>query len=155
VVHREIYRAKAEVSVPKEIYHTEKRSAHTSIYYLLEKTDFSAWHKVKSDETWNDHSGDSLSILTIDGESKLTEYFLGNPLQDANSRFQVTVPANTWFCAFVNTKNTDSNYCLAGCVVAPGFEFVDFTLANRQDLTKLCPMHKTIIEKYTRDPRRI
>ncbi len=43
---------------------------------------------------------------------------------------------------------TDS-FTLAGCTVAPGFDFHDFEMAKRETLLKTFPAHRDIIEKLT------
>jgi len=57
------------------------------------------------------------------------------------------VPAGSWFGAVVNDESSN---CLAGCTVAPGFDFRDFELADRAELVGLCPQHREIIERLTR-----
>ena len=38
-----------------------------------------------------------------------------------------------------------------GCTVSPGFEYCDFTLANREILVSQYPDHAVLINKFTRD----
>ena len=59
----------------------------------------------------------------------------------------VVVPAGTWFAAAVNRPGS---FSLVGCTVAPGFEFADFELAERQDLIRRFPAHQSLIERFTR-----
>ncbi len=144
----ETYRAKAHVTVSKENYGETQRTALTSIYFLLPSDDFSAWHKVKSNEIWSYHSGSSLTLLLLDKHGYLQTQILGDFLQDEKSVYQVNIPADTWFCAFVNDKNS---YSLIGCAVGPGFEFQDFTLGKREDLIKQFPQHEALILRYTHE----
>jgi hypothetical protein len=44
-----------------------------------------------------------------------------------------------------------NTYALVGCTVAPGFDFADFEMAQRDDLTGRYPRHRAIIERLTRD----
>jgi uncharacterized protein len=37
-----------------------------------------------------------------------------------------------------------------GCVVAPGFDFEDFELADRERLVAAYPQHRAVIEGLTR-----
>ena len=89
----------------------------------MEKNDFSSFHRLKSDETWNFHYGSSLTIYIINEAGILKKVTLGNPLLDENAVFQYTVQANQWFAAEVNDK---SSFSLVGCYVSPGFEYRDF-----------------------------
>lgn len=48
-----------------------------------------------------------------------------------------------------NLKEPDS-FALVGCAVAPGFEFNDLEIAERDILVALFPEHRQIIERLTR-----
>lgn len=128
-------------------YNDEQRHAGTSIYYLLQGNEFSAWHRIKSDEIWHFYKGSPVNIYLIDKQGQLHIYILGDPTVNAVAQFQVTIPANHWFAAEVIDKRS---YTLMGCTVSPGFEFKDFQLANRNELIELFPAHKEIITKLTR-----
>jgi predicted cupin superfamily sugar epimerase len=41
------------------------------------------------------------------------------------------------------------DFILVGCTVAPGFEFEDFELADRTDLSSAYPQHQTLIGSFT------
>ena len=103
------------------------KSAYTSIYYLLSGDEFSSWHRIKSDETWYYHLGCDVHIYFFD-ESKLLQTI---QLGMTSKTFQSTLPANTWFAAKPTSKN---DFCLVSCAVAPGFEFDDFEIAQREHL---------------------
>lgn len=61
---------------------------------------------------------------------------------------QYTVLGGHWFAAEVPTQDS---FALAGCTVAPGFDFKDFDMPKRARLTQLFPQHASIIEQLTRD----
>ncbi|MCX5714466.1 MAG: cupin domain-containing protein, partial [Candidatus Omnitrophica bacterium] len=122
---------------------TGDRCYCTSIYFLLNKNDFSAFHRIKSDETWHFYSGTSLSIYIIDEQTGLTRITLGNQLDEDNV-LQYTIQRNTWFAAELNHENS---FALVGCSVYPGFDFNDFELAKKENLITQMPEHRTIIEK--------
>jgi predicted cupin superfamily sugar epimerase len=44
-----------------------------------------------------------------------------------------------------------NTWALVGCTVAPGFDFEDFEMAKREELTVQYPQHRNIIERLTRD----
>ena len=102
------------------------RSFATSIYYLLEGNDFSAFHRIKSDEIWHYYTGTSaIEILSLE-KGKLKKYLVGADPENGQT-FQVIVPKNTWFAArLLNLEG----YALAGCTVSPGFFYDDFELAG-------------------------
>lgn len=125
-----------------------QRSAGTSIYYLLEKNDFSAFHRIKSDEIWHYYDGGSpILIHILNEEGDFQTQTLGDPTVTKGASFQVAVTAGCWFAAEVADK---SAFGLVGCTVSPGFDFKDFELANRNKLISQYPKHQMLIEKFTR-----
>jgi hypothetical protein len=122
------------------------RSAITVIYYLLKSGQFSAFHRIKSDEVWHYYAGSPLLLHIISDEGKLRMVMLGkNP--DRHQNFQAAIEAGSWFAATVASPRS---YSLVGCTVAPGFEFEDWELGDRESLVRQYPRHKRIIEKFTR-----
>jgi uncharacterized protein len=122
------------------------RSASTAIYFLLAGTDFSALHRLASDELWHFYAGNSLVVYVIDPQGKLSELHLGNG-PDAGEVFQAAVKAGCWFGSRLKDGN---GFALVGCTVAPGFEFADFELAKRSKLTAAYPQHGKLIAELTR-----
>lgn len=127
--------------------HDGTRHASTAIFYLLEGDDFSAFHRLKSDEIWHFYYGSSITLYVIDKHRKIQTYLLGNSLLDGNAAFQVTIPAHHWFAAEVNDK---SSFSLIGCTVTPGFEYYDFELANGPLLSEQYSEHTHLINRLTR-----
>ncbi len=146
---KEVYRSKDIVEPKSKIYSTAEKGASTSIYFLLTKGNFSAWHRLKSDELWHFYSGSPLIIYSIDEYAKLEKTILGNPIEVKDAQFQLCVKANTWFASEVLDEKENS-FSLAGCTVSPAFDFTDFELGNRKALTYQFSQHKDIIEKLTR-----
>jgi predicted cupin superfamily sugar epimerase len=125
----------------------EKRSAGSFIYFMLEHQDFSAWHRLKSDEIWHYYDGGSpIDIHTIDPDGALQTHTLGNPEMTDYASFQVVITAGRWFSAEVRDK---LSFGLVGCTVSPGFEYKDFELANKKDLVAKFPKHSAIINRLT------
>ena len=123
------------------------RSASTAIYFLLDGSDFSAFHRIASDELWHFYAGNPLIVYVIDTDGNRTELLLGNNPQQGEV-FQAVVPAGCWFASRVKDAE---GYALVGCTVAPGFDFADFSLATRAQLTQNYPAHRDIIAELTRD----
>lgn len=122
-----------------------ERTAGTSIYFLLKGSQFSSWHKLKSDEIWHFYDGCSIRIYIIDNNKNLTSVILGNEIEK-DELFQFTIKAGNWFAA--QPVDPDS-FSLIGCTVSPGFEFEDFELGEREKLIAEFPKHRDIIEKLT------
>jgi len=123
---REVFRSENRVE-----WQGQRRSAGTSIHYLLAEGAFSAWHRIDADETWYFHAGHPLALHVLEPDGTLSTQRLGNPLSHPGARFQAVVPAGRWFAAELEDPNT---FCLVGCAVAPGFEFSGFELATESDL---------------------
>jgi len=118
--YREIFRSGHTVSADGN---RAERKALTAIYFLLEAGQCSRWHRVLSDEVWSHLEGDALELICFDAAaSQLTASWLG-PYAPETEPTRI-VPAGIWQAA-----QPLGAYTLAGCIVGPGFEFSDFSLA--------------------------
>ena len=117
----------------------------TCIYFLLDQKNFSAFHVIKQDEIWHFYEGSSLTLHIIDQEGNYATLKLGREI-DKGESLQAVIKRGCLFAAA--TDNTES-YSLVGCTVAPGFEFEDFEMPDRNKLVERYPEHKTLIEKFT------
>jgi predicted cupin superfamily sugar epimerase/uncharacterized protein (DUF952 family) len=97
------------------------RAAATLIYFLLGPGDESRWHAVRSDEIWLWHSGGPLTLLT--GPSHDAQIVTLGPDLTAGQRPHHVIPGGTWQSA----RPSGDTEVLVSCVVAPGFDFADFT----------------------------
>jgi predicted cupin superfamily sugar epimerase len=129
----------------RRVYASEMRTVNgrpvmTSIYYLLEGSDFSALHRLQSDEQWHFYAGDPLTLHLIHPGGTGSEAVLrsGGPLQ-------FTVKAGQLFGATV-----DGDYALVGCTVAPGFDFSEFEMPSRDALLRAYPEYGGLIRRLTR-----
>jgi uncharacterized protein len=143
---REIYRSPvlAPLSALPSTF-TADRSFCTSIYFLLRHEQFSAFHKIKSDEVWHFYYGDALIVYEIDQQGRLIEHRLGSD-PDNNESFQCVINAGNWFAARLVPGGA---YALVGCTVSPGFDFTDFELAVQDELLASYPEHEQIIKALT------
>lgn len=118
----------------------------TSIYFLIEQGNFSAFHRIKSDETWHFYDGHALEVIEIESNGTLKKTAIGRDLKNGD-HLQYTVKANTWFASRVKKGGW---FSLVGCTVSPGFDFDDFEMAGRKDLMKNYPQHSQEILSLTR-----
>lgn len=125
---------------------SSERNVSTGIYFLLTAGNFSAFHRIKSDEMWHFYAGDGLSIFVIHENGKAEEIKLGLDLEKGEVP-QAVVPANCWFASKVKEGGA---YGLVGCTVAPGFDFRDFEMAMRTQLISEFPQHTNIVKALTR-----
>ncbi len=121
------------------------RRHSTSIYFLLAGNEFSAFHRIRSDEMWHFYEGSVITIHMIDENGRYSKALVGNDFENGEA-FQFVVPRGVWFASEINDKNS---YALAGCTVAPGFDYEDFEMGRRDEMAKMFPMHKEIIERLT------
>ena len=145
--YRETYRSAETVSgaaLPERF--SGDRCFATSIYYLLESGEVSRLHRIRSDEIWYHHAGAPVIIHVLAPGGGYRALKLGRDIE-AGEAPQAVVRAGCWFGAAVEG---DESYCLAGCSVAPGFDFADFELASRDALLEEFPHHRDIIMKLTR-----
>lgn len=121
------------------------RNFATSIYYLLEGTDTSSFHRIRSDETWHFYTGSSATIHIIHPDSLYEARYLGPELSKGQS-YQITIPGRSWFGVSVDKKDS---FMLAGCTVAPGFDFKDFEMGDPYKLKQAFPEHTAIIDQLS------
>ncbi len=121
------------------------RNVSTAIYFLLEHGQFSALHRIASDEMWHFYDGDVLSIYEITIEGNLITHKLGRDLENGES-FQCVVKASSWFGSRCEVQG---GFSLVSCTVAPGFDFADFELAERDQLLQKYPHLSRLISELT------
>jgi len=122
------------------------RTFSTAIYFLLEQENFSAFHRIKSDECWHFYAGDPLDVFVLNQDGGLDIIHLGNDISKGQL-FQYVVPADCWFAS---RPAADSSFCFVGCTVAPGFDFADFEMADAGNLTATFPEHESVIKTLCR-----
>lgn len=121
---RETWRS--ELTFPEAVLppeYTGPRNAGTAILFLLMPGQQSAWHTVRSAELWLHHRGSPL-VLEIGPERDRASTHVLGPDISAGHHPQVVVPPGYWQRARPQTAEP----VLVSCVVAPGFDFADFTL---------------------------
>jgi uncharacterized protein len=146
--YRQTYRAVLtleEAALPPEF--GGSRSLATAIYFLLEGTDFSAFHRLRSDEMWHSYAGGPLVVHVIGEDGQHSEILLGSDAESGQV-FQAVVKAGCWFGSRVRDPGA---FALVGCTVSPGFEFADFELGKREQLMRQYPQHRELIEWLTRE----
>jgi len=145
--YRQTYRADlvlAKESLPAGF--KGARAASTAIYFLLQGEEFSALHRLRSDEVWHFYVGSPLVVYVIDEGGRYSEILLGSDAE-AGEVLQAVVKAGCWFGARVRDGR---GFALVGCTVAPGFEFEDFEMGKREELVREYPQHRGVIEGLTR-----
>ena len=98
------------------------RGSGTSIYYLLEAGQHSAWHRVDATEIWHHYACAPLRLELWDG-ARHRGVTLGDDLL-AGQIPQAVVAPGEWQAAV-----SLGEFTLVGCTVSPAFEFAGFELA--------------------------
>jgi predicted cupin superfamily sugar epimerase len=103
---------------------------------------------VRSDEVWHHYAGDALELLLLDAHGALERLRLGSDFA-GGERPQAVAPRGVLQAAHV-LPGRGHGYALCGCTVAPGFEFADFELPDRDTLQARFPEHTTLFETFAR-----
>ncbi len=143
--YKETYRSSE--SIPREslpVRFKDGRYYASAIYFLLEQGNFSAFHRIQSDECWHFYAGDTLLVHMISPEGIATTIQLGN---QPNTVYQYVVPAGYWFAS---ETAAGGSFSFVGCTVAPAFDFADFELAKAERLSQAYPQHATLIRRLCR-----
>jgi predicted cupin superfamily sugar epimerase len=121
-----------------------RSSALTSIYYLLPAGGLSPLHRLRTrDEVWHHYAGAPLELHCIrDGVHQLT--WLGGELAQGQKP-QAVVPASVWQAA-----RASRGFALAGCTVAPPFDFADWEMPSRRQLLAELPSLADLVQELTR-----
>lgn len=115
--YREIFRSASRVECGDG---RPARNALTTIDFLLRAGEFSAWHRVVSDEVWHLLEGGPLRLWLMPPQCDRVESATLAPV-GAEGTPRHVVPAGWWQAA---EPLGAFAYCAA--TVAPGFEFADF-----------------------------
>jgi predicted cupin superfamily sugar epimerase len=88
----------------------------------------SAWHAVRSAEVWLHHRGSPLLLESGAEQASAATHLLGGDIASGENP-QLVVPPGHWQRA----RPRDDEPTLVSCVVVPGFDYADFSLAAPTD----------------------
>jgi predicted cupin superfamily sugar epimerase len=124
------------------------RVASTAIYAVQTKEDFSAMHKLETDEIWHFYGGDPLEMLLLYPDGYGEVVIIG--LDVFKGQYpQFVVPRNVWQGSMPIGAGPES-YSFFGNTLAPGFEFDDFEMGYRDELQESYPQFADHIARLTR-----
>lgn len=107
----------------RDVRGSDGRARSTAIYFLLRAKDTAHWHRIDACEVWHWYGGSPLALSIAPGRGAPVVHVLGSDIA-AGQRPQIVVPVRAW-----QRAQTLGDYTLAGCTVAPGFDFDNFELA--------------------------
>ncbi len=144
--YREVYRAAEEVAasaLPDR--YGAARPFGTAIYCLLHGEEFSALHRLQTDEVYHFYLGDVVELLLHPGGGSEV-VTLGQNLE-AGHHPQWVVPRGAW----QGTRlRPGGQWALLGTTMAPAFDFADFELGERAALAAQYPAQAEMISGLTR-----
>jgi predicted cupin superfamily sugar epimerase len=148
--YRETYRA-SEALAPGALpaRYPTTRALGSAIYYLLRDEDFSALHRLRTDEVYHFYLGHPVELLLLlpDGRDELVH--LGTDLA-VGQRPQVVVPRGVWQGSRLIAPAAAGAYALMGTTMAPGYDLADFELGEREPLQARYPGRAELIAALTR-----
>ncbi len=124
------------------------RPEGSAIVALLtsEPGDYSALHRLPSDEVWHFYLGDPLELLLLAPDGSSRTAVLGRDVL-GGQWVQYTVPAGTWMGARVLAGGVWSFF---GCTMAPGFTYETYEHGEKDELTERYPQHAVLIAELSR-----
>jgi predicted cupin superfamily sugar epimerase len=159
---RETYRSNEAVVTARG-----KRAAATAIVFLVTAGSPSRFHRLASDELWVFQGGLPLELITLDANGERHARVLADPASARGALPQALVPAGAWQAARVAVPGGDAgeaaparatppedpgderSWSLVSCLVTPGFDYADFELGRRDELTRLSPGQAGLIAALT------
>jgi predicted cupin superfamily sugar epimerase len=125
------------------------RAAWAVIYFLVTPEDFSALHRLETDEIWLFHAGDTLEHVMLNpADGAITVTGLGGDVL-AGEKPQVVVTRGVWQGARLATGGT-RGWALVSCSMAPQWVEHEFALGAREALTREFPAAHAQIAALTR-----
>ncbi len=123
------------------------KSFANAIYYFLRDNDFSALHRLLTDETYHFYLGDAVDLLLLypDGASEIVT--LGADLEKGQ-RVQFLVPRDVWQGSRLRAGG---KFALMGTTLAPAWDESDFELGEREALSRSYPERADLIRELTRE----
>ncbi len=128
--------------------YTQDRPLGTAIYALFTADDFSAMHRLDTDEIYHFYIGDPLELLLLNPNGTGEIFLLGNDL-NAGMRPQKVVSRGVWQGSRPVPAG-EHGFTLIGTTMAPGFEWVGFELGNAAELIQQFPQFIDQIKARTR-----
>lgn len=121
----------------------------TSIYYLMTPLDFSAMHRLPTDELFHFYAGDPVEQLHLlpTGEGRIVR--LGTTFA-VGERPQAIAPAGVWQGSRI-APGGQLGFALLGTTMAPGYADADYEHGDRDVLTTGWPDWAAEIAARTRD----
>ncbi len=124
------------------------RPLGNAILALVTRADFSAMHRLRSDEVWHFYGGDAAELLLLHADGRSEVVRLGADTL-AGEHVQFVVTAGTWMGARP-ARDAEDAYSFFGCTLAPAFDYGDYEPGYREELVAGWPEAAEFIAALTR-----
>jgi predicted cupin superfamily sugar epimerase/quercetin dioxygenase-like cupin family protein len=132
-----------------ERYAGRPHVAGSAIMLVETSTDFSAMHRLRTDEVWHFYGGSPIDMLLLYPDGKGRRVTLGGDVFSGQLP-QFTVPRGVWQGSVPRNRGANA-YSLAGDQLSPGFDYADFEMGYRDALQRDYPAFAADIRRLTRD----
>jgi predicted cupin superfamily sugar epimerase len=125
------------------------RAAGSAIYFFITPEEFSGLHRLRAEELWLFHAGDSVEHVQIDPRNgALVRTRLG-PGVTTGDVPQLVVPSGVWQGARIAPRG-HHGWALLGCSLSPAWDEAEFELGDRDRLAREFPAHATLVRELAR-----
>lgn len=125
------------------------RAAGSAIYFFLGAGDFSALHRLETEELWHFYAGDAVEHSQLNpSNGKLTTTRLGVDAL-AGQVPQLAVSNGIWQGARILPGGT-RGWALLGCSLSPAWDEAEFELGESGTLLAAFPAHAAVVRELTR-----
>jgi len=118
----------------------------SAIYYLLREREFSALHRLLTDEVYHFYLGDPVEMLLLHPGGAGEAVVLGHDVE-AGEQPQVVVPRGVWQGSCLRPGG---HLALMGTTMAPAWDPTDFELGDQRRLLEQYPAQADLIHALTR-----
>ena len=129
-------------------YAGQPRAAGNAIVAIVTPREFSAMHRLQSDEVWHFYGGSPLEMLLLYPDGHGRKITLGSDVLAGQSP-QLTVPHGVWQGA-APRASTPGSYSFIGNQLSPGFDYADFEIGFRDALQRQYPNFAKELARLTR-----
>jgi predicted cupin superfamily sugar epimerase len=129
-------------------YAGRAHAAGSAIVALETPRDFSALHRLQTDEVWHFYSGSAIDMLLLYPDGHGEKITLGSDVL-AGQRRQFTVPRGVWQGSVPRDRHPAA-YSFFADQLSPGFDYADFEIGYRDALQRQYPAFARDIERLTR-----
>ncbi len=124
------------------------RPGYNAIYALITPENFSALHRLATDELWHFYRGSPLELLLLHPGGRSDTVIIG-PDVLGGQHPQFRVPRGVWMGARLLAPQPGA-YALIGNNLTPGFDYADYEPGYRAELIAAYPDRAAIITALTR-----